>query len=266
MKRRPRELRELLRDAAPTRDIPPEVRARSARRLARLAAAPVALGVWGAWGKVVVAAVLVGSLGAVAAARRHAAPAARPPSPRLAPARSVPEARRSVAAPPAAPPPRAAEPVATPTPVSRVAAPVRSVAARRAPTPVTPEPVAPAPPPAAPPAPVPVLPSSSAAGSSAVGASPPPPVDPMVRELALLGEAQSTLARDPAAALAITDRHRAEFPRGRFVDESEVLALDALRRLGRVEALRARGEALLRAHPRSPYAVRVRAWLDDARR
>lgn len=70
----------------------------------------------------------------------------------------------------------------------------------------------------------------------------------------MLLRARTLLPRDPAAALAILDDHERAFPRGQLADEREFMAVDALRRLGRRAEADARGEALLRRSPSSPYA------------
>jgi hypothetical protein len=72
---------------------------------------------------------------------------------------------------------------------------------------------------------------------------------------------QKLLSGDPVEALRMLDRARAEFPNGALVQEREALAVRALVESGQKEAARKRGEAFLRAFPRSPYEAEVRALL-----
>lgn len=83
--------------------------------------------------------------------------------------------------------------------------------------------------------------------------------EPQLDESALLDRARAQLASDPAAALAATARHARHFPRGLLVEEREVIAVDALMRLGRSETARARARRFTLAHPRSVYRARVEA-------
>jgi len=46
-----------------------------------------------------------------------------------------------------------------------------------------------------------------------------------------------------------------------LAEEREVIAVEALHRLGRGEATRARAQAFLQRWPRSLYADRVRRWV-----
>jgi len=80
-------------------------------------------------------------------------------------------------------------------------------------------------------------------------------------ELTLLSRAQGLLARDPQGALAVIEQHALAYPQGRFSEEREALAIDALHRLERNRALQARARAFLRRYPDSPHRERVEAWL-----
>ncbi len=86
-------------------------------------------------------------------------------------------------------------------------------------------------------------------------ASSPPVSAPSEGEL--LGRAERSLASSPATALALADEHARRFPRGSLVQEREVIAVEALARLGREAEARARGRALLRAYPASIYRTKV---------
>jgi hypothetical protein len=76
-------------------------------------------------------------------------------------------------------------------------------------------------------------------------------------ELALLQEAEGDLRADPAEALAVAARHEARFPHGALVQEREVIAIDALVRLGRVEDARARASRFVKDFASSAHRTRV---------
>jgi hypothetical protein len=76
-------------------------------------------------------------------------------------------------------------------------------------------------------------------------------------EIALLRDARATLPVDPAEALAITERHRAAFPRGSLGQEREIIAITALVKLGRADAARQRAEGFRKAYPHSAYLVQL---------
>ncbi len=79
-------------------------------------------------------------------------------------------------------------------------------------------------------------------------------------ELQLLERAQSAAARGQGAeALALVERHRREFPGGRFAVEMSVVEIESLARAGRLDEAAARGERFLQNHPGSPYTRRVEA-------
>lgn len=77
----------------------------------------------------------------------------------------------------------------------------------------------------------------------------------------ILAIRRTLLAGDAAEALRMLDRARAAFPNGALVEEREALAVRALVASGQNELARTRGEAFLRAFPRSPHASEVRAVL-----
>jgi hypothetical protein len=76
-------------------------------------------------------------------------------------------------------------------------------------------------------------------------------------ESALLRRAQGALASRPAEALALTEVHRARFPRGAFAQEREVIAISALSALGRRDEARARARRFVDDHPGSAYRRRI---------
>jgi hypothetical protein len=88
----------------------------------------------------------------------------------------------------------------------------------------------------------------------------PPPGE---TEIALLDRARSEVAARPAEALRVLDEHRAGFPHGTLEQEREVLAIEALVRLGRRSEARARGDAFGRAFPTSAHRRRIAVLLGD---
>jgi hypothetical protein len=93
---------------------------------------------------------------------------------------------------------------------------------------------------------------------SAPSASSPPArvasgaVDTLARERALLDEARASLAKgDASAALAATDRHSKEFPRGQMAEEREALAIQSMAKLGRVADARERAADFKTRYPNS---------------
>lgn len=76
-------------------------------------------------------------------------------------------------------------------------------------------------------------------------------------EFALVRHAQDALARDPTRALALAQEHARTFPNGELVQEREVIAVEALSKLERRAEAKARANALLSIHPRSPYVARL---------
>jgi hypothetical protein len=84
--------------------------------------------------------------------------------------------------------------------------------------------------------------------------SPPP-------ELQLLQQAQDALARSPARALDLAEDHARHYPNGALAQEREVLAVDALLRLGRRGQAEARAERFRAAHPGSSQVRRLERLL-----
>jgi hypothetical protein len=83
-------------------------------------------------------------------------------------------------------------------------------------------------------------------------------------EAQLLERAQASLARRPAEALRLTREHEARFPRGALVQEREVIAIEALERLGRAGAAKARAAAFERRFRGSVHHPRVRRTTDTS--
>jgi hypothetical protein len=239
----PTDVRELVQSAGRSRPLPRDARARSIRRLDRLVVAQAAAGLV-LWAKGVAFAGLC-VVGAAAAV--HVVPALVHRLDRTDErTESVHEKPRARPA-PVAMPLRALERPPTPDPAAS-----DSVMLAAIPSFVAPEPAAVARDRVMPPAP-----SASSVPEST------PERDPLEREAAMLEEARAMLDRHPSGALAVLDRHAVAFPAGQLGMERELLAVQALRRLGRLEEARARGDALLRQATGSIYEVRVRAMMDE---
>jgi hypothetical protein len=110
--------------------------------------------------------------------------------------------------------------------------------------------------------PVGIVPGASAAnapGAAAVDPSSMPalaasvgPVSQLSRERALLDLARASAARgEPALSLQQTERHRAQFPRGKLSEEREAMAIRALHSLGRDDEARSRAQAFRVVYPNS---------------
>lgn len=76
-------------------------------------------------------------------------------------------------------------------------------------------------------------------------------------EIELIREAQAALATSPTKALGLARTHASRFPQGRLAQEREVLAIDALIRLGRAGAARNRSDSFRRRWPDSSHIRRV---------
>jgi hypothetical protein len=91
----------------------------------------------------------------------------------------------------------------------------------------------------------------------------PQPVDPLAREAAMLEQSRAMLGSNPGGALEELDRYTERFPAGRLTIESGLLAVEALKRLGRIEEARARGAALLEQARGSLYEARIRTLMSE---
>lgn len=80
---------------------------------------------------------------------------------------------------------------------------------------------------------------------------------PTLSEPELLGDAQAALAGNPARALSLCEKHRRLFPHGVLVQEREVLAIEALDRLGRHAQAVDRGARFLKAFPSSAHRSKI---------
>ena len=96
------------------------------------------------------------------------------------------------------------------------------------------------------PAPVDVVPEKS-----------PPPEPPKISEAQLLDQARVALRTDPKRALQLADEHRRRFPHGVLAEEREVIAMQALKRLGLNDEARTRAKDFRSRHPESIHNPNV---------
>jgi hypothetical protein len=126
----------------------------------------------------------------------------------------------------------------------------------------------------APPAPTPtVKPASAAPAASEPVASPEVTVAPSLQvrpakeapavwdEPGLIEKARKALAAEPRRALSLTQEHQRRFPAGALSVEREVIALEALGRLGQTAEAKRRALAFEAKYPKSIHLPRVRALL-----
>lgn len=80
-------------------------------------------------------------------------------------------------------------------------------------------------------------------------------------EFSLLEQAQRALRSDPQRALELTVRDAKRHPSGALAQEREVIAIEALAKLGRIDEARARARVFFQAFPGSAHGPRVAALL-----
>lgn len=80
-------------------------------------------------------------------------------------------------------------------------------------------------------------------------------------EARLLESARGSLASDPAYALSVVQHHQVRYPSGQLSAERELIAVDALLRLGRRIEAEQRAAPRLEQDPNSLYAKRLRQLL-----
>jgi hypothetical protein len=78
-----------------------------------------------------------------------------------------------------------------------------------------------------------------------------------VDEASLLERARRELNANPAAALALTNEHSTRFPNGVLAQEREVIAIAALRKLGRGAEADRRAASFALKYPGSAHARAV---------
>ena len=94
---------------------------------------------------------------------------------------------------------------------------------------------------------------SAEASARSSGAS----LRPAESEAELLERARGSLASNPSRALALTEQHRARFPGGVLTQEREVIAIEALKRLGRTDEAARRAADFARRYPGSAYKKKL---------
>jgi exonuclease VII large subunit len=104
----------------------------------------------------------------------------------------------------------------------------------------------------------------AAANAIAAPSVPSPKSALLEEEVRLLGEGRSMLDADPTRAPSAAEMQASRYPNGQLRLERELLAVDALERLGRGDAARARARAVLPSARGSLYDARfrVRAGVD----
>ena len=145
---------------------------------------------------------------------------------------------------------------------SKLAPPSATISPHAAPPPVVPEsPAAAASPSPAVEAPGAEPPQAAASNGEPPGAAnlPAKPAPPALSEAELLEQARSALKSDPARALARANEHRKRFPGGVLVQEREVIAIKALRALGRDAEADSRTAAFEKAFPGSAFQRKLKS-------
>ncbi len=72
-------------------------------------------------------------------------------------------------------------------------------------------------------------------------------------EAALLERAREAISSDPKRALALTREHARRFPKGILTQEREVIAIDALKRLGKSSEAESRADQFKKTYPGSAH-------------
>jgi hypothetical protein len=83
-------------------------------------------------------------------------------------------------------------------------------------------------------------------------------MDSLAEEATLLEQARAAIGSSPAHALELTELHASRFPKGQLGMEREIVAIEALKALGRMSEARARADALLARARGSLYEDRIR--------
>jgi hypothetical protein len=81
-------------------------------------------------------------------------------------------------------------------------------------------------------------------------------------EASFLRRTRAALVADPAQALRMTEEHASRYPRGVLLQERDVIAIDALVRLGRRDEARARATAFHARYPSSAHASHLAAIVE----
>ena len=87
--------------------------------------------------------------------------------------------------------------------------------------------------------------------------APAAPARPAESEAEFLERARGSLGQSPSLALSLANQHRARYPSGVLAEEREVIAIEALKRLGRTAEAERRIEAFARRYPGSAYRKKL---------
>lgn len=99
------------------------------------------------------------------------------------------------------------------------------------------------------------VPVPSAAPTASTKA--PMPLAETRSELELVRQARAALQSDPDQSLALCTIHAKTYPSGQLAEEREVVAIDALMRVGRASDAKARARQFTRRWPQSAYGPRI---------
>jgi hypothetical protein len=115
-------------------------------------------------------------------------------------------------------------------------------------------------------APLPSATTALAAPKPSASSAPPPrsvlpSAESSATELKLLEQAQNALVATPAAAIVLADEDARRFPDGVLRQEAEVIAIEALLRVGNRAGAESRAEKFRTAYPTSPHLRRMEAIL-----
>lgn len=105
---------------------------------------------------------------------------------------------------------------------------------------------------------------------NAVPATPAPATSPRAGKAAaqpseaeLLYAARASVETNPRQALKLVDEHRRRFPSGVLTQEREVIAIDALKRLGRSEEATERAERFKERYPDSAHRSKIDGYVQE---
>jgi hypothetical protein len=101
----------------------------------------------------------------------------------------------------------------------------------------------------------------SATATPAATHAPPPLTED--EETQMLEDAQDALRADPARALSLANQHAQRAPRGNLAQEREVIAIEALVKLGRAAEAKQRAARFAAAYPRSAQLRRVQQLVGE---
>jgi hypothetical protein len=87
--------------------------------------------------------------------------------------------------------------------------------------------------------------------------TPKPETPTKVSEATLLDQARVALKTDPKRALDLANEHRRRYPHGVLSEEREVIAMQAMKRLGMTDAARSRANDFRSKHPESVHSPNV---------